>query len=814
MFDIYIYPFGFKNQKEYSNLTGYFVGNVQRKATRTRVEDIIVIRFTPFRNLSIEQTNAVNNLVSSTAENYYKTKGPITTAAKSSGDFFNNGLTQINIKNNSQAPIVGSLHFLILNKDNLFFMQSGGSISYYLTKSRIEKFEDNTYGVDGIGIAKSIKLRFYHATLNETDRVILAAKPPKSWTLETILSDQRLSISHLRRKLIELSQEDFEAIIIQFRKGNGSIHQLKLESEEFSQEESEDRKVQAEDLEAGTEEIDDFNNGITSEELSSDDGLEEQYPHVSDDQEVTIEEEALNPASGSINFDEFTFEDKKLDQEPLDIFLEGVKNTTIDDAIPTQNDPQEGIYLTGDKWEGEETLPSEERDKRKEKQSSKAFALFLLRIRNFFQKINRKNLGFKKKVKKSLFNSSDPSNELNTLSFTSMLMIAVLVAVFVSAIGITVYLRSGISSQKTELIANANILINDALEETNVNNKILMLQEALRLIHESENFGGTNSNEEVKTFIQAQLDDLLDVTRIDIQTSIIGGLDRRIQVSRMGINTNGDVYSLDSGTGRVIRMIATRPDYVIDTSFVCGPGKYGDVLVDSLVDIEPVNYANKLNTTVMGIDSHGNLLMCIPGNDPVGVKLSNSDMIWGEIKAIGFNGYSLFVLDAGELTRDIYEFPVSDYAFDKVSESLFNGNIPDNLAGSLDIAVNQGELYLLHENGQLTRCNLDQYTCENNVGYGIISTDQTRENVDTIQDSHFIQMYITLPPDPSLYFLDETNQSIYHFSMALNLQKQIRPNIENISNFDATQPLSAFAVSANGILQFAYSNQVYFGYLP
>jgi len=811
VFDIYIYPFGFKNQKEYSNLIGYFVGNIQRKANRTRVEDILVIRFTPFRNLSRDQTDAVNNLVSSTAENYYRTKGPITTAAKISGEFFNKGLNQLNIKNNSQFPIVGSLHFLILNKENLYFMQSGGSISYYLKKSRIEKFEDHTYGVEGIGIAKSVNLRFFHTELDESDRVILVSKPPKSWTLESILSDRMLSISHLRKRLIELSQEDFEAIIIQFRYGNGSIHQLKLDSPEFAQETLENQEFGVEDLVDKKENVDDFEDGNLSEETIFDGALEEQFSQELDDQ---IKNEPQIPTTEPINFDEFSFEERKQDQEPFDIFLEDEESTLTEDEIPSQPNPQGGMYLSGDKWEGEEATPQIEPKKRKEKQGSKAFALFLLRIRNYFQKLNRKNVGLKKKINKTLFKSNDQLKDQNILSFTSMLMIAVLVAVFVSAIGITVYLRSGIGSQKTELIANANILINDALEETNVNNKILMLKEALRLIQESENYGGTNSNEEVKTFIQAHLDDLLDVTRIDVQTAIIGGLDKRIQVSRIGINTNGDVYSLDAGTGRVIRMIATRPDYVIDTSFVCGPGKYGDVLVDSLVDIEPVNYANELNTTVMGIDSHGNLLMCIPGNDPVGVKLSNSEMSWGEIKALAFNGYSLFVLDAGELTRDIYEFPLSDYAFDQVSESLFNGNIPDNLVGSLDIAVNQSELYLLHGNGQLSRCNLDLYTCESNVGYGIISADQKRENVDTIQDSKFTQMYITLPPDPSLYLLDETNQSIYHFSMALNLQKQIRPNVENISNFDSTQPLSAFAVSANGIMQFAYSNQIYFGYLP
>ena len=62
VFDLFIYPFGFKKNDEYSNLSGYFVGNVHRKATRTRVEDIIVIRFTPFRKLTEEEDNHINQI--------------------------------------------------------------------------------------------------------------------------------------------------------------------------------------------------------------------------------------------------------------------------------------------------------------------------------------------------------------------------------------------------------------------------------------------------------------------------------------------------------------------------------------------------------------------------------------------------------------------------------------------------------------------------------------------------------------------------------------------------------------------------------
>ena len=83
-----------------------------------------------------------------------------------------------------------------------------------------------------------------------------------------------------------------------------------------------------------------------------------------------------------------------------------------------------------------------------------------------------------------------------------MMMIAILVALFVSAIGITVYIQSGVGSQQTELIANANLLISDALEEPDVNNQILMYQEALRLVTESESYGKSNRPPKLKNLFK------------------------------------------------------------------------------------------------------------------------------------------------------------------------------------------------------------------------------------------------------------------------------------------------------------------------
>jgi len=97
----------------------------------------------------------------------------------------------------------------------------------------------------------------------------------------------------------------------------------------------------------------------------------------------------------------------------------------------------------------------------------------------------------------------------------------------------------------------------------------------------------------------------------------------------------------------------------------------------------------------------------------------------------------------------------------------------------------------------------------------LILGGKTRESYSVLPGSEISQVYVTLPPDPSIYFMDEKNQAIYHFSMALNLQQQISPNLSSqANNLDEASKLTAFTINPNGIIHFAYGNLIYFGYLP
>jgi len=131
----------------------------------------------------------------------------------------------------------------------------------------------------------------------------------------------------------------------------------------------------------------------------------------------------------------------------------------------------------------------------------------------------------------------------------------------------------------------------------------------------------------------------------------------------------------------------------------------------------------------------------------------------------------------------------------------------------IDMAVDQNDLYLLHEDGHLTTC-----------VYGALSTSPTRcknpeiytdprpgrQSGPYIEDAFFSQIQFSPPPEPSIYMLDPQTQAIFRFSVRLTFDRQFRPQ-EPI----ADSPASAFYVNrGDHAVYLAVGIQVYYAPLP
>jgi hypothetical protein len=86
---------------------------------------------------------------------------------------------------------------------------------------------------------------------------------------------------------------------------------------------------------------------------------------------------------------------------------------------------------------------------------------------------------------------------------------------------------------------------------------------------------------------------------------------------------------------------------------------------------------------------------------------------------------------------------------------------------------------------------------------------QGRESGPQIANVLFYQIQHTQPPEPSLYYLDPANRTIYHFSLRLNLVQLYQPTVDFPEGW-----VTAFAISSTRTVFIAQDYKIYFSHLP
>ena len=228
MFDLYLYPFGIKNNGEYASVPGFLVSTAPKKAARNRLGDIFLIYYANHDAYKPSELQFVGEVLEKTKTVFFKTSGPVTTASRATAEFFNDQITQYNLKQSGRPTIIGSLHILVMRGEDIYILHAGDTSTYYLSRQSMELFKDNEVKGQRIGNSKSIHCKFYRVSGQQGDRLVFSANPPKTWNRNSISGQTRLSISHLRKLLINEADTDFESVLIQFRQGDGSVHILKL----------------------------------------------------------------------------------------------------------------------------------------------------------------------------------------------------------------------------------------------------------------------------------------------------------------------------------------------------------------------------------------------------------------------------------------------------------------------------------------------------------------------------------------------------------------------------------------------------------
>jgi len=758
VFDLYYYPIG--QLTEPSILAAV----APRRADRKRVGDIFLAMLTLEGNASLSAAQQ-QALLEKAAEVYFSSGGSVTAGLRAAVAPVNEFLYGRNLRGAREGAVCTALwNVAVLHGNTLLIAHAGHTHTFCLTGTQVQDFVDEQGG-RGLGVARTPSLRFYQTEVNGGDVLIFSARPPASWNAALLAGAPQLNRDALRRRLLHQVGDEVQAGVFQFQAGDGKLHLLRprptavtpvavVAAPAAAEEEARPLRV-------------DVQSSVASASQQSTDALPVRRRRV----ETT--------------------------QTPGPLYLTGER---------LEQPPGENVREEGEKSASAEQPRSRRRSERRAEPGQRnrtmqqALAPVWKRLRNAMAALQQK-------MPRSFLH-------LPPLSSKAMFVLALLVPLILVSVGATVYVRNGEMAQHEVLVYLAEQKKDQALQVTGVAQQRAAWQDVLSQLDEAERYGRSEKAADLRNVAQQKLDELDAVRRINYQPALAGGFDSRVTITQLVSSFSGDLYALDSVQGRVLRLKATSTGYSLDRQFICGPGQIGPLIIGPLVDIVPLPRKNPYNAEVMGIDAGGALIFCSAGKGPDAIPLT-LDRSWGKIAAITLYQDSLFVLDPA--SNVVWRFDELQQGFTSLPRSL-EVNVTD-MFNVIDLAMYSDDLFLLHEDGRMTKCTYRSdfsptMECEDPSPYMLTDVDGLKQPLDVIAGTRFIQAQTTYPLEPSLFLLDQAGRSLYRFSMALQMQYQIRPSQ---SAFGLSQPmrdLTAFCITPLQEVVLAFGDQIYAAPLP
>jgi len=309
------------------------------------------------------------------------------------------------------------------------------------------------------------------------------------------------------------------------------------------------------------------------------------------------------------------------------------------------------------------------------------------------------------------------------------------------------------------------------------------------------------------------VDQLLGITRVQFSSAFES--QSEIQISRM-VASESDIYMLDAKSGNILRAIRVGDGFVLDDSFLCMSGQYGEYQVGAIIDILLLPKANQFNASVLGIDASGNLLYCSPGKAGQAVSLFAPSTGFRKIDGFTIDDDNLYVLDASSRVIWVYTGLASN--FPNYPVPFFDNAVPSDIEDAIDFAVAGSDLYVLYSDGHFSICT-----------YSLLETVSTRckniseiikpliayQDVDLFADAHFTQMIFSDPPDKSIFLLDAESKGVLIVSpLSMALRGQLRSEILDGNNPFLSSSIVAMTLNSNNTLFLSTDEQIYFADIP
>jgi hypothetical protein len=767
--DVSLLPlYRLKNQ-ELAVLPGLLAMTPPRKPARGREQDRLIVYLVLTGKASLSTAEYLQ-LTSQAANQFFQTAGSLTSAMRAAADILNRLMLERNLASTERGQYaVGWLVLAALRGAQCTLLQSGPTEVHLIGQEKNRKLHEPTLSGKGLGLSQSVSFYLNQIELKSGDRLVLAGRPPEAWA-HTLSEDlQRISLDSFRKRLFSLAPDDVNAVILEAREGTGQVNLLRS---------------------APT--------GMAAPRVPSSEtvGQQSRPAQVPEPEPPPAPQEAGSEDAASAyaippQKDEHDFPEVEdvVPQFPVPS-IQSLHSPTATPAVLREMD--EPIL-------SESQLPTEAR------QPSETTRQVARGLIGGMQAWRRTSTRLTRALARFLPNLLPGEGAITPSSSVVLFFIAVAVPLLVVVIASVMYFRFGRSYQYDNFFLQAETARTQATSSADPARQRDGWQAVLFYLDKAETYRETPESQVLRQEAQTSLDSLLGIQRLSFYPVFNSGINT--QISRMAANET-DLYLLDAERGRVLHASQTGRNFEQDSAFRCEPGQYGGYQVGPLVDILILPRLNSLDAAVLGVDASGNLLYCAPGQVPQAIPLPLPDTNWSRITGITLDNGNLYVLDAS--ARAIWVYIGKDGSFVDRPYFFFGGQIPE-IEDSIDLAVGNDDLYLLHADGHLSTCSYSRLEtvptrCQDPAE--LVNTLPAYQDLDLYAQLHVTQLLLTGSPDATLLLLDADNRSVLRLSpRSLELQNQIYPLPGTPFK---SGPAGAMAMSPNRVLYLAVDDQVYF----
>ena len=763
---------------------GLYTTNAPRRCERMRAGDLLVVLMTPVGDAALS-TAHLDKLFENFSATYFNTRGSTVSGIQTATSQLNEVVFR---HNTNLAPggvrMMLMLNVLVLRRDSLIAAQAGAIHTHLVSQQGVQDFLDSQEAGRGLGLSQSVRMSISQTQVKEGDMLLLAPDFPASSPGQVLGGSRRMALEAVRRRMVSLAGPGAQGLLVQIRGGKGEVRLVTPVHEDVL------TLAASASLQAAS----------TQAEARAASGLEKKASQGTQSREQAVEDSAAAKPGKDIQppFSEVQLERPQKSEA-------GEKADNVEQVRPATNGagkpaPESPAGKPSSKPRKENITPEMRHQ-----------------VATWWFKLQAAQARLGQNIKALLGRMMPgPSNELPKLSPASMLLVAIAVPIMVAAVATTIYYRNGLSQQHNLRVKQAAALVEQAMEEPDVTLRRNAWSQALYWLDQAEQFGRTEKSRSMRRQAQQAVDEIDGIVRLDFRQSVGAGFSNKINIRRIDSSVSGlqeEVYLLDSSSGSILRIYRTGEAYEADTTFECSASP----VIGKMVDLATLPPNAPFKATVMGIDDQGNYQYCTPGEKPHSTQLIAPDLGWGKISAFVLHQNQLYVLDSKNNAVYVISPALDALNFSANPPRLFFDREIPRMDDVIDLAVNGDDLFLLHSDGNMTKCAYrafagDLTECTDPFPYADLRQGRNIKPLKFPQ-SQFTEMQGTLPPDPSIFLLDLTGPTIHHFSMQLNLQRQIRPQPYGDTYLPRSAP-TAFNISPARTLFLAYGNQLFHTELP